>query len=141
MDFLIGCTHQVFFFLVLHRPSEDSRKKDAYPQRLLVLSTTRRKVGSCIQVQSRHHAKATAERSAMRAEATPALGSKPAAAAVSMPVLVGPRLPRPVPVVVPVPMPVPAVPVPVPGVNIPGVPPIVPPVAGVIVPAALALVG
>jgi len=78
----------------------------------------------------------------MKAAIGPALGrSKPAAAAVSMPAFVpGPRPPNPVvPVVVPVPMPVPVVPVPVPvpGVKVPGVPPIVPPVVGVMVPAAL----
>ena len=83
-----------------------------------------------------------AERSATRAVARPALGrSKPAAAAVSMPAFVpGPRPPNPVPVVpviVPVPMPVPVVPVPTPGVKVPGVPPTVPPVVGVIVPTAL----
>jgi hypothetical protein len=80
------------------------------------------------------------KRSAARAVASPAVGrSKPAAAAVSMPAFVpGPRPPNPVvPVAVPVPMPVPVVPVPVPGVKVPGVPPIVPPVVGVIVPAAL----
>ena len=79
-------------------------------------------------------------RSAMKAAPSPALGrSKPAAAAVSMPAFVpGPRPPNPVvPVVVLVPMPVPVVPVPVPGVKVPGVPPIVPPVVGVMVPAAL----
>jgi hypothetical protein len=77
-----------------------------------------------------------ADRSMVRMAATPALGSK-LAAAVSMPVPAGPR-PSPVPVVpavVLVPMPVPVVPVP--GVKVPGVPPIVPPVIGVIVPIVL----
>ena len=86
------------------------------------------------------HANAMAGKSMVRTATRPALGSKPAAA-VSMPAPVpaGPK-PNPVPVVpvvLPVPMPVPVVPASGVKVPVPGVPPIVPPVVGVIVPTAL----